>query len=346
VKLNNILIFFGVVLVISGTMIWTYRHGGVIPTPPEALRQLKPRPDLSFSEIIISEITGPVRHWEIKAQKAVIEKKQGELYNLSGTIYSKNRKTLSFHSPRALTDLDRSNFIIYTVTANTYQPTADPWHLTTRTLSWNSRQEILEGKEKVNIWNSRSVLYSDLLTGILSLNTFTMRSNVHALFKLAKTDIASPTPDIILTCGSLFYDGDRAQVQASGNAQAVHKNMIIVGDQFIYDMRNTDILLKNKVQVTYQKEDGQPTMVITAENASCNVISGEAYFRGKTQLKAEDIRADATEMRYYGNERLVECLGNVRAFKDDQKFTGKKVLIYMDTRKIVTEGRSKFTAPK
>jgi len=346
-KIKNLLIFFCVITVISVTMIWTFKNGTVPALPQQALQQLS-RPDFSFSEIVISEVAGPVKHWEIRAQSAVIEKTQGRLKFISGTIFSKNRTVLTFQAPDAYTDLARSNFTLYTVTANAKEPVPDPWKIVSRVLRWNSRKELFDAEGNVRIWNKTASFLADKLEGLISLQTFALHSNVRAGFVAPSGDVRSAvSPDITMTCGTLLYDGELAYVTATGNISVHYGDiMSILCDQFGYDTRNSNSIARKGVVMEYYPTRNSAPLTVKADMVSYNAETREFAIAGHVDISYNDIRSLSRAAYFYEDKNLLECSGNVRASQQDQKFTGEKIQVYLDTKKIVSAGRTKFIAPK
>ncbi len=346
-KVKNLLIFFCVITIISLTMIWTFKNGTVPALPQQALQKLS-RPDFSFSEIVISEVAGPVKHWEIRAQSAILEKTQGRLKHMSGTIFSKNRAVLTFQAPDAYTDLARSNFTLYTVTANAKEPVSDPWKIVSRVLSWNSRKELLDAEGNVRIWNRSASFLADRLAGLLSLQTFALNSNVHAFFFVPSGNIpGTVSPDVTMTCDTLLYNGEQFCVTATGNISVHYANIMnMLCDQFDYDTRNSNSIARKGVVMEYYPTGNGIPLTVKADMVSYNAETREFEIAGHVDISYNDIRSLSRAAYFYQNKNLLECSGNVRASQQDQKFTGEKIQVYLDTKKIVTAGRTKFIAPK
>ena len=342
-KLKNLFTFAIVLFIISSAMVWTFKQGGIITLQQQAIKQIVPRPDLSFSEVVISEIAGPIRHWEIKAEQAVVEKKQAKLLKVKGVIYQKNRAMISFISPQVFADLERSRFDMQKVTANSIEPKDDPWRLRAGTLSWNSSLSQLLGKKDVVVWNQRSQFQGDIFEGNVDFQRFSLKDNARAALWTVSENVT--TPQVKITCTQISYLADKNIISASQNVKAYYTDLLLYGDSLIYYATVKDLTLLGHVLITYTSKDGIPA-IISSESASYNASIREAHFKDRVGLKYADIICQADEAIFYQDKEYIELMGRVKAQDKEQKLSGDKLSVFLATKKIVVQGRTKFVAPK
>jgi LPS export ABC transporter protein LptC len=346
-RYKNLFIFIGVILLMSITMIWTFRAGGILNIQHKVVKNVGHTPDFSFSEVVISEIAGSDKFWEIKAKHAEINKKKAVMHVVDGTIFQKNKSSLLFKAPKANTDLEEGNFILYKVKARSVKNRRNPWQLETPLLKWNKKRELLKGYKKTRIWRKESSFTGDRFYGNLSFSKFTLKKKVSGKINpfMKKLRTVRPTENIQFFGQELVFHGDSNLITSSGDIRLIYEDVKAKCRNIVINNKKQLFTLNEKVVLEQQNSEIKKA-VIRAAKADYLYKKDEIHFYGNVEFNYDDIACIADSAVYMKKNKYLEFKGNVDARKKDKKFFGEKIKIYLDSKRIVSVGRSKFIAPK
>ncbi|MFA5878608.1 MAG: LptA/OstA family protein [Candidatus Margulisiibacteriota bacterium] len=143
--------------------------------------------------------------------------------------------------------------------------------------------------------------------------------------------------DIILNADSIVYDGIDNVIVAEGNVVATKKDddVVLKSDKAFYYTKNKIIKLVKNIKVTKNK------ITLTCDLVTADFSNKTIRAQKNVKFTYEDITATSKEALYLLKEDKLSLIGNSTVWQKDDKLTGENIIIFIKSKRVQTEGRTK-----
>ncbi len=305
IKRLGILIFLGF---LCGLFLWALYgpKNSLELTVSRTLEEQKNKADVFFSEVIFSESEGENKFWELKAQKASLNKSTGKAFltEIEGLFFSQGKPTLKFIAPQAKWDMKKKDILL--INPIGFDPRSKikkSYWFKCQELNWNTEQQKINGQKDIIFSQNNATIYAQNLMGDLDFKTVSLFDYPLAIIKLKSKGTISLEAKTFLM--------DKNEIQAREEVKVA-----------IHD-KNT------------------PKTKITAQTADYKINNNEILFKGQVQIFYPDAFASAHTAAYFPNTQKINLKGSAVASYGKNKLNGENIIILLKERKIKLQGRTK-----
>lgn len=293
------------------------------------LKEQEKRADMSFSNVSFEEIDAGIRYWQLKAQKAMLNKNTGvaTLQLSRGAFYKNNRPSLRFFSPAALWDMNKKE--IYLDQPIGYDPSLE------KNIKALAQKQVDINTSLFNFPRLKS-----------DKNNFWFKAN-NLSWKLAYQKLIC-NGKIILKKGEITGFADKLEADVDLD------NVLLSGQPFftIEDPRRAPVTVEAQQIEARNKEDqiiasGSPQIlwkdaIVTAQHIKYLQKDNCLQLLGQIKITYKDIIAWGNSANYFTKDNRVEIIGNAHATQGDNNMQGDKVIVSLNEQKVSVAGKGKI----
>jgi lipopolysaccharide export system protein LptA len=283
------------------------------------------RPDFVFKGVTVSEISGPKKYWELTAQTADIEKQNAVMRKAVGIFYRQQRPALKIVSPYMVLNMDSRNISAASPLATSLGTSAEQSvSMNAKMLHWRADAEELTGEGDVRIRRRDYLLSGDHLKSSLALEKVTLWGR------------ASAQTDVQIEAKQFEMDNPADLLTAKEQVIINKDKLRIFCDELKYYKAKKEIYVYGRVKVVHEK------MTMLCRSAKYLPEDGLVYASDDIKFVLDDIRGTSQKATFYQKEEKAVLEGSPQAWQGASKLKGDRITIYLQDKKIVTEGSTKI----
>ncbi len=146
--------------------------------------------------------------------------------------------------------------------------------------------------------------------------------------------VAAQKLNIKITADVFELDGEKKQVVASGNVLMIQDDLKVHGDMAKYDQ---DV---KKIEVTGHVQAVKGDIALTCNRITAFPQEERIFAEGGVKFSFAGIRGESNTANIQLKNQKVVLTGNPKAWRGTDQISGSTITIYLDKKKIVTEGQT------
>jgi len=285
----------------------------------------KKLPDYEFQILSIREVSGEKIFYRVSANSLVLDRAQGVLEQVTGSILENNKPALNFTAHNGILEIGTKVFTFNDFSGQTVGRYRLPWVITSAQASWDNRVQKFTFTPKPRLTNGELNIFSGRMIYDLRFDIFSLEAGCEVQTK------------------EYTLSGEQAAVRQAFNVLTVEKNVVLTGQDFQvradyldWFVREEELFFKNNVQL--QTED----MILTATAVSLNIAADLIYLsddvRMQTVNTTSNIIVNTGLAVWDRKENRVEFFAGTRAWKNNSLIESDQLVYDLQNNELLAAG--------
>ncbi|GBR76346.1 hypothetical protein NO2_0908 [Candidatus Termititenax persephonae] len=323
--------FVLLLIVLLLTLLWyglvKYRPWDIIIPVAPALRKL---PDYEFQQVVLRDVSGARTFYRISANTLTLDKTQGLLEQVTGSILENNNPVFDFIAQRGVLSVAKRTVTFQDFSGWTSGRFYPPWRIDSPLVYWDNTMQSFTFDKKPKL-ASRDLLISASKIVYNQIFNFFLIGN-----------------DCEVRRGDYILQSDRAVLKNAIDVLTLEDNVALQGsslngraDLADWDIRQDTVRLRNNVVV--QTDDVVLTGTLVALNSRQNTVQLQGDVRLRSKSATDDILVNTDRAVWNRQTEKIEFFENTRAWKNNSLIQSDQLVYDFAKKDVAASGTGRTT---